>query len=139
PTYNSSKFIEETIKSVQSQNYQRWEMIIIDDCSEDSTVEIVEQLSKEDLRIQLLRNITNSGPAITRNKGIKAAKGDFITFLDGDDIWFPNFLETSLQTCFKNDYEFVFASYQRRDEDLQPYISDFIVPEKVNYTDILKA
>lgn len=139
PTYNSSRFIEETIKSVQSQDYSNWELIIIDDCSEDQTVEIVENFSKEDPRIRLIKNIHNSGPAITRNRGIEAAKGDFITFLDGDDIWFPNFLKKSLLTCTKNNYEFVFASYQRLDESLQPYISDFIVPEKVNYYDILKA
>lgn len=139
PSHNCENYIKNTINSVQEQTYSEWEMIIIDDCSRDSSVEIIKQFAINDQRIRLIQNEINSGPAITRNKGINAAKGDFITFLDGDDIWFPEFLEKSLETCIDNNYEFVFASYERLDEDLKPFISDFVVPEKVSYTDILKA
>ncbi|MDT0677679.1 glycosyltransferase family 2 protein [Autumnicola musiva] len=139
PVHNSAKFIEETVRSVQSQSYALWEMIIIDDCSNDESVQIIKKLAREDKRIHLMQNSSNSGPAITRNRGIEAAKGDFITFLDGDDIWLPNFLEVSLKLCQQEGYEFVFASYKRKDEELNPLISDFIVPEKVSYKDVLRS
>jgi len=139
PVHNSEKFISETIKSVQEQTYTNWELFLIDDGSTDNSVAIIEKIKVKDPRIHLLKNEENSGPAITRNKGIKTAKGDFITFLDADDIWFPQFLETSLNACLINNYEFVFSSYKRYDEGLQPLISDFIVPEKVNYQQLLKA
>lgn len=139
PVHNSEKFISETIKSIQEQTYTNWELFLIDDCSTDNSVAIIKEILANDPRINLIKNEKNSGPAITRNKGIEAAKGDFITFLDADDIWFPTFLETSLKTCLDNNYEFVFSSYKRFDEELQPLISDFIVPEKVNYNQLLKA
>ncbi|MDQ7918274.1 glycosyltransferase family 2 protein [Mesonia sp. MT50] len=139
PVHNSEKFISETIKSIQDQTYANWELFLIDDGSTDNSVAIIEKIQAKDARIHLIKNEENSGPAITRNKGIEAAKGDFITFLDADDIWFPKFLETSINTCLENNYEFVFSSYKRYDEELQPLISDFIVPEKVNYLQLLKA
>ena len=139
PTYNSEKFITETINSVQGQTYNNWELIIIDDCSTDNTIATVEKIQENESRITLIRNKENSGPAVTRNKGINVAKGDYITFLDGDDIWFPYFLERSLTTCKEKSSEFVFASYERRDENLQPLLSNFNVPEKVAYRDVLKS
>lgn len=139
PVHNCEDYIKSTIKSVQDQTYTIWELILIDDCSKDSSVEIIQNFSKTDQRIKLIRNEKNSGPAITRNKGIKAAKGDFLTFLDGDDVWLPNFLEESLGLCYLKGHEFVFASYQRKDEELQPLISDYIVPDKIDYNDVLKS
>ncbi|WP_289024200.1 glycosyltransferase family 2 protein [uncultured Salegentibacter sp.] len=139
PVYNSEKFILETIKSVQEQTYTNWELFLIDDCSTDNSVSLIEGIKVNDPRIQLIKNNDNSGPAVSRNKGIKAAQGEFITFLDGDDIWHRAFLETSLNTCLANNYEFVFSSYKRYDEELKPLISDFIVPDKVNYSQLLKA
>lgn len=139
PVHNSEKYIQDTIKSVQNQTYKNWELLLIDDYSSDNGVSIIEEIKSDDSRIKLILNKKKSGPAISRNKGIEAAKGDFITFLDADDIWFPHFLNESLHKCLDNKYEFVFASYHRLDESLEPYISDFIVPEKVNYKDLLKA
>jgi len=139
PIHNSAQFIEATIDSVLKQTYSHWEMILIDDCSEDASVTIVEKFVQSDTRFKLIKNLEKSGPGITRNNGISAAQGQFITFLDSDDLWFPNFLETSLNTCLDNNYEFVFSSYERKDENLNPLISDFIVPKKVAYKDVLKS
>lgn len=139
PTYNSVKYIAETIQSVQNQSYTNWEMILVDDCSTDNTVAIVEKLSEQDSRIKSFKLHKNSGPAITRNKGIEHAKGSYLTFLDADDIWFPDFIENSINTIVNTAVPFVFSSYKRSDEDLKFVYSDFIVPEKVNYTDILKT
>ncbi|WP_276390440.1 glycosyltransferase family 2 protein [Eudoraea chungangensis] len=139
PVFNSEKYISETIVSVQEQSYSNWEMILIDDCSNDNSLNIIREFQKKDSRIRLLNNSVNSGPGISRNIGIFESKGEFITFLDSDDLWLPLFLETSLQTCLNNNYEFVFASYRRFDEALNPLISDFIVPNKVNYQSVLKT
>ena len=138
PNYNASKYIAATIESVQNQTYKNWELLIVDDCSTDNSIEIIKTLQKKDTRIKLLELPQNVGPAIVRNEGILQAQGNYLTFIDSDDIWLPNFIETSLNKV-KNTEGFVFASYHRLDEELKPYYKDFIVPAKVNYADILKS
>lgn len=137
PSFNSEKFIAETIASVQDQTETDWELLIVDDASSDNTVAQIHKLQAEDSRIKCFPLTENKGPANARNLGIKKAEGRYLTFLDADDIWFPEFLETSIAEA--KMHHFVFASYQRLDEDLKPYLSDFIVPQKVNYKDILKS
>jgi glycosyltransferase involved in cell wall biosynthesis len=139
PTYNSEKFISETIQSVLNQTYQNWEMIIVDDCSTDNTKVLTEEWSKKDTRIKSIALTTNSGPAKARNAGIELATGDYMTFLDADDIWFPDFIENSIKTINQTGIHFVFSSYKRSNENLEFVYSDFIVPQKVTYTDILKS
>src|SRR5690606_18938898 len=139
PTYNSAKYIAETIQSVQSQIYQNWEWIIIDDGSSDETESVVQQFLENDKRIQFHKFERNSGQAIARNTGIEKATGNFMTFLDADDIWFPTFIEKSIATIRKTNISFVFSSYRRSNESLEFVYSDFIVPNKVSYTDILKS
>lgn len=139
PSFNSEKFISETIKSVQNQTHQNWEMIIVDDCSTDNTIKILEDISKIENRLKIISLTKNSGPAIARNKGIEMASGKFMTFLDADDIWFPGFIENSIETIKQQKIHFVFSSYKRSDEYLNFIYSDFIVPQKVTYHDILKT
>lgn len=139
PAYNSAKFIAETIQSVQNQTHENWEMIIVDDGSSDETVAIVQAFIDEDKRIQCYKLAQNSGTGVARNFAIEKAKGAFMTFIDADDIWFPNFIENSIKTIEKTGVSFVFSSYKRSNESLEFVYSDFIVPEKVTYTDILKS
>ena len=139
PSYNSANFIAETIKSVQNQSYSNWEMILIDDGSIDNTEEIILSLIENDTRIQFYKLNQNSGPAVARNKGIEKATGTYMTFIDADDIWFPNFIEISIKTIQETGIPFVFSSYKRSNEMLEFVYSDFIVPPKVTYTDILKS
>ena len=87
PMYNSEKFIDATIQSVQSQTYQNWEMIIVDDASTDRSVEIVKKIMATEPRLHLKQLADNLGPAHTRNNGIKLSKGRFLAFLDSDDLW----------------------------------------------------
>ena len=93
PALNAALLIEHTIRSVQAQTYKSWEMLIVDDCSEDNTCQIVEQFAKGDSRICLIRHHQNMGPAASRNTAIKAAKGRYIAILDSDDMWLPNKIE----------------------------------------------
>jgi glycosyltransferase involved in cell wall biosynthesis len=139
PCYNSEKYIANTIESVIKQTYQNWEMIIIDDCSTDSTIKIIEEIVKTETRIKLLKLDTNSGAAKSRNAGINIAAGKYLTFLDADDVWFSTFIQNSIQTIKTTQIAFVFSSYKRSNENLEFIYSDFIVPKKVNYTDILKS
>lgn len=139
PTFNSAKFIAETIRSVQAQTYSHWEMLIVDDCSTDATPAIVAAIAKTDDRIRFFPQSTNGGPAKARNIGIEQAKGDFMTFLDADDLWFEDFIQNSIGTIERTGIPFVFSSYRRSNEALEFVHSDFIVPEKVTYTDILKS
>ncbi|WP_430907161.1 glycosyltransferase family 2 protein [Maribacter sp. 2-571] len=139
PVYNSERYIEETISSVRAQTYEHWEHILVDDCSTDSSESLIKALQKQDDRIKYFRLEKNGGAAISRNKGISMAKGDYLTFLDADDIWFPEFITKSISALKKNNVTFVFSSYKRFDENLTPLLKDFIVPEKVRYDDILKS
>ena len=139
PTFNSAKFIAETIQSVQKQGHSNWEMIIVDDGSKDNTVEIIQNFMEEDHRIHLIQLNKNGGPAKARNKGIEKTQGKYMTFLDADDIWFPDFIQNSIKTIKETQIHFVFSSYRRSDGNLEFIYSDFIVPQKVTYTDILKT
>jgi teichuronic acid biosynthesis glycosyltransferase TuaG len=139
PSFNSAKFIAETIQSVQHQTHQNWEMIIVDDGSFDETEHIVRSIIEKDERIQFYKLTQNSGPAVARNTGIEKASGKYMTFIDADDIWFPTFIENSITTIDETGIPFVFSSYKRANEQLEFVYSDFIVPHKVSYSDILKS
>jgi len=133
PSYNSSKFIEETIKSVKNQTYKNWEMIIVDDCSTDSTEFIVKKYLDEDCRIKFYKNEINSGPALTRNRAITLSKGKFVCFLDSDDLWKSKKLENQLNFMISSGYKFTYTFYQQISEN-----GDFIknidnLPLKVDY------
>ena len=112
PIYNLKKYVAESIHSVQSQSYQNWELIVVDDGSTDNSVEIVSSIINLDSRIKLLKQ-KNQGVSNARNIGIAQAKGKYLAFLDGDDLWEGNFLETSLNILKVNNYEAVFSGYKR--------------------------
>ena len=85
PSWNSEKYIEKTIESVQKQTYMNWEMIVVDDCSTDRTVEIVEKISKEDPRVRIIRQEVNGGAAKARNRSLCEATGRYIAYLDEEE------------------------------------------------------
>lgn len=94
PTYNSAKFIEDTLTSVFNQSFTNYEVIVSDDGSEDNTVEVVKTVfqKRNPKKAKILKNI-HKGPGSTRNTGIEAASGTWISFLDSDDQWLPDKLE----------------------------------------------
>lgn len=120
PTYNCAKFIEETIRSVQTQTYLNWEMIISDDCSTDNTREIIAPYLESDKRIKYICNDKNSGAAITRNNALRQAKGRWIAFLDSDDLWLPEKLERQIAFMETNHFSFSYHPYTEIDEASQP-------------------
>lgn len=113
PSYNTAKYIAETIESVQEQSYTNWELIIVDDCSKDNTDAVVEKYLS-DKRIIYIKNEQNSGAAICRNRALQMAKGKWIAFLDSDDVWVPQKLERQLNFMKQNDYKFTYTDYKIR-------------------------
>ncbi len=117
PTYNCAKFIARTIDSVKAQTYQNWEMIIVDDRSQDNTMEIVESYMKDDSRIKYHLLEENSGAAVARTVAMKLANGSYMAFLDSDDIWMPEKLEKQINWMTENGYAFSCTAYEQIDEE----------------------
>lgn len=107
PAWNSEKYIVETIKSVQKQTYTNWEMIIVDDCSTDKTVDIVKDIAKYDSRIKILMQPENYGAAKARTRGMEESTGRFIAYLDADDIWKEKKLEKQISFMKEKNADFL--------------------------------
>ncbi|AHF01125.1 glycosyl transferase [Thiomicrospira aerophila AL3] len=137
PSHNSTQFISETIQSVLSQSISDWEMIIVDDCSTDKSVEVIQSFVEQDSRIKLIRLSVNSGAAVARNTAIEAAQGRYIAFLDSDDLWLPDKLEKQLAFMQVDNYPFTYAAYDKIDENGQVF-GLIGVPDRVCYSDLLK-
>jgi glycosyltransferase involved in cell wall biosynthesis len=138
PSYNSSKFISQTIDSVLAQTYQNWEMIIVDDVSSDSTIDIIKTYTVKDSRIKLIKLKVNSGPAIARNKGIRDAKGRYIAFLDSDDLWKHHKLKRQIDFMNKNNLSFTYCSYDLINEE-DNNLGHFTTKEEISYYSLLKT
>lgn len=138
PAYNCEKYISDAINSVQNQVYKKWELIIVDDNSTDNTRKIIEKYLELDKRIIAYYNKTNHGAAYSRNKAIKYAKGEFIAFLDSDDLWNKNKLEIQIMFMRKSKCNFTCTYYKKIDEkgaDKGVIIKN---KETLKYKDLLK-
>ena len=118
PAYNSEVYIRESIDSVLAQTFADFELIVVDDGSTDTTAAIAESYS--DSRIRLIRQ-PNRGVSVARNTGLEASQGQFITFLDSDDLYYPDFLKTLYHLIQSNQTEMSFSNYSESDraEDMQ--------------------
>ena len=140
PSYNVAKFVSQTISSVLSQTYPNWELLIIDDCSSDNTISIVKEFAERDPRIRYFFTNQNTGsPSQPRNIGIEQAKGDYIAFLDSDDIWLPNKLEEQLAFMQEYGYDFVYSNYEKMSWDGKREQRIVKVKGSASYKDILKT
>ncbi|AUM96479.1 TPA: glycosyltransferase [Clostridium botulinum] len=133
PVYNCQEYIEKAINSVIAQTYKSWELIVIDDESKDNTIKIIEKLSNKDQRIRFYKNEKNLGVSETRNKGISLANGEWIAFLDSDDMWKPSKLEKQIIISNTVEAEFIFTGSSFINENGIYYEGILEVPEKVNY------
>ena len=131
PSYNTAKYIADSINSVINQTYKNWELIIVDDCSNDNTDEIVSEFLK-DKRIKYFKNEKNSGAAISRNKALREAKGRWIAFLDSDDLWVPEKLEKQIKFMEENNYYFSYSYYQEIDEKGNELGVEIQGPKRIN-------
>ncbi len=133
PSYNTGRFITQSIESVLSQSYSNWELIIVDDCSHDDTDEIVKTF-QSDQRIKYLKNEKNSGAAVSRNRALREAKGKWVAFLDSDDLWRPEKLEKQVSFMERNGYSFSYTSYSEIDESGKPNGTMVTGPQKITKT-----
>lgn len=118
PSWNTANYIASSIQSVVNQTYKKWELIIVDDCSTDNTDEVVAQFN--DSRIRYLKNDVNIGAALTRNRAMREAQGEWIAFLDSDDLWSATKLENQIQFMKKNNLIFSYHEYEKIDEEGKP-------------------
>lgn len=138
PVYNSEKFIDDTIKTVQNQTYKNWELILVNDCSTDNGINIIKKYIDKDERMKLINLEQNSGTATARNVGIKNAEGRYITFLDADDLWDKEKLEKQVKFMQKENYAFTFTGYQFTNELGEPTGKKVYVPSSITYKQALK-
>jgi len=137
PIYNSN-YIENTIDSVIKQTYKDWELLLVDDCSNDDTINRIKEYIEKDDRINLNVLEVNVGAAEARNIALREAKGDYIAFLDSDDMWLPNKLEKQIQFMKSNNYAFSFTAYQRVNQNNTKTINRIGVPKSIGYNGFLR-
>ena len=117
PVRNSDLTIEKTLESIKNQTYTNIELIVVDDLSEDSTLSKVEGATKKVLfDVVILRNAHNEGVAKSRNKALSVAKGKYIAFIDGDDIWLPNKIEKQVSEMESKQLDISFTNYMTMNE-----------------------
>ncbi|MBQ2176395.1 MAG: glycosyltransferase family 2 protein [Prevotella sp.] len=117
PCYNMASYVSDSIKSVIAQTYPHWELLIVDDASSDETVNIIKSYAQADSRIKFAIKKQNSGISDTRNQCIQMAQGQFLAFLDADDIWHPEKLEKQLSFMLAKNIGFTYSTYDWIDED----------------------
>ena len=140
PVYNAEKYLEKSVRSVMNQTYTNIEIILIDDGSKDNSPEICDLLAKEDSRIVVVHQI-NQGPSVAREEGVKKSKGDFVTFVDNDDLINPKYIETlyhALNVC-DSDIALTrsFPFLEEKDLDYTVEKQDYIVMDKYELTENL--
>ncbi len=133
PSYNTDRFIEESIRSVQGQTYPDWELIIVDDCSTDDTDAVVQPFLA-DRRIKYLKNEKNSGAAVSRNRALREANGKWLAFLDSDDLWRPEKLEKQIAFMREHGYHFSYTCYSEMDETGAPNGVRVTGPKRITKT-----
>ncbi len=138
PTYNSAAFVRESLESLISQDFESWECVIVDDCSGDNTISIIDEFCDRDSRFKLIRNSKNEGPSFSRNLAITESCGRYITFLDSDDLWMPRKLSSQYEHFSRTGAQFIFSSYFLIDESGR-HLGLRLSPTVVSYSELLKS
>ena len=139
PVYNAEKFLKDTVDTICNQTYKNWEAIFVDDCSTDSSFEILSKYSKLDGRIKVYKMKSNSGnPSYPRNYGIDKASGDFLCFIDADDKWDNDKIEKQVKFMKENDIAFSYTSYEFADSLCNLTGKKVTAKRKLTYKECLK-
>ena len=138
PSYNAARFIGESINSVLLQTYSNWELLIVDDCSKDNSVEVVRKFANIDKRGVLFSLEKNVGAAAARNVAIEHAQGQYIAFLDSDDVWDEYKLEKQLAFMKQYSYVFTFSNYYVMEENGKKTENIVKVPSSLSYHQYLR-
>lgn len=138
PNYNCGPFLRMAIDSVLSQTYGNWELLIQDDASTDESQTIIEEYAAREPRIKFGRNDRNEGAALSRNKAIERSEGEYLAFLDSDDVWLPKKLEMQLAFMQAHDCDFSFTQYAHIDEKGRLTGREAKVVKKLTYAKMLR-
>ena len=139
PTYNSIKYIDQVVNCILSQTFTDWEWIIVDDCSSDGTKDYLKSLDKEHSNIHCFYNKTNLGAGPARNLAIENANGEYIAFIDSDDLWTLDKLEKQIHFMDENDSVMSHTSYGFIDQNGESIRTVFEVSDHpVSYENLLK-
>ena len=130
--------MEQAIDSVLAQTYHNFELVVVDDCSKDDSLQLINQKAQNDSRIRIIALEKNSGVANARNVGIKAAKGEYIALLDNDDLWTEDKLERQVVIA-ERGADIVYCSYNFIDEQNNEIKKPFIVPKQTNFNKMLAS
>ena len=138
PSYNSARFINECVSSVLEQTYANWELIIVDDASDDNSRELIRNIAVRDKRIKFVFLTENIGVAGARNIALEKSKGRYIAFLDSDDVWKKEKLSKQVQFMQSHDVSFSFSSYEPMSENGLKIFKEIKAPLKIDYNSFLK-
>ena len=136
PYYKKKKYISKTLDSISKQTFKNYELIIIYDDVNKDDLSYLKSLTKKFKRIKFIINKKNMGVGISRNKGIKYANGEYLAFIDADDIWKKNKLKYQIQCMLKNNYDFTFTSYELVD-DSGNFFSKRVAPKEIDFNQLL--
>jgi teichuronic acid biosynthesis glycosyltransferase TuaG len=138
PVHNAAKYLDDTINTVLNQTHRNWELIFVDDLSTDASVDIIKHYQSQDERIKLLTNTKNLGAATSRNRGINTAHGDYIAFLDADDLWVADKIEKQLIFMLQGNHAFTFTGYGFANSHGIPNGKNVKMPDKISYWQAIK-
>jgi GT2 family glycosyltransferase len=128
PTYNRADLITRAIASVREQIYQNLEIIVVDDASDDDVAQVIQQIN--DSRIKYIRHQTNLGGSEARNTGIRHAQGEYVAFLDSDDVWLPNKLSSQLTAISEQNEKDNLVVYSQFEKSFQVFYQPSFLPQR---------
>lgn len=138
PVYNAERFISATMDSVLAQTYENFEYLLVDDQSTDLSAQIISDYQAKDARIRLITLPKNSGAAVARNEGLRQAKGQYIAFIDSDDMWEHTKLAKQIAFMQKQKVAFTYTSFSLVDETGMTIKAKTTIPSQLSYYDLLK-
>lgn len=138
PVYNAEEYLEETIESVLAQGYSHWEWYLVNDCSTDQSKEVAAPYLEQDPRLHWIDLKENSGAAVARNAGIEAGKGQYIAFIDSDDVWKPEKLQRQLHFMKENKVYFSYTNFSMMAEDGKITKARADLPLSLDYEGLLR-
>lgn len=139
PAYNAEKYIGEAILSVQNQTFTNWELLIVEDVSTDNTVEIIKTACAKDIRISFQQLGQNSGTGVARNTALQISRGRYIAFLDADDLWRNDKLETQINFLQSNNFAFCFSYYDIISAEGVVTGTQVTAPESVTFSNMFSC
>ncbi len=135
PCYHAAAYLAQAVASVQAQTVQDWELLLLDDGSQDNTAAIAQALADADARIRFLPAGQNLGVAKTRNRGLRLARGQWAAFLDSDDVWHPDKLKRQLELAERTGADLIYTAYDLWTPEKK---RTYRVPAQIDYRGLLR-